>query len=231
MLENFIPKQFHGKFYSLKKKLTGFAVKAYSQEGEDLVLNRFFNNTKNGFYVDVGAHHPQRFSNTYFFYKKGWRGINIDAMPDSMNLFNQTRKRDINLEIAISDKVETLTYYAFEEPAINGFDKELSEERIMSGQKLLFKKEIKTHTLAEVLDKYLPPNTAIDFLSIDVEGIDMQVLKSNNWTKYKPKIVLVEAVGKDIEEVLSEDLHAAMISYGYKLFAKTINTCFYKHIT
>ena len=70
----------------------------YSQNGEDLILNRFLENKKNGFYIDIGAHHPIRFSNTYLFYKKGWRGINIDAMPGSMDLFNKIRSRDINIE-------------------------------------------------------------------------------------------------------------------------------------
>jgi hypothetical protein len=60
---------------------------SYSQEGEDMVLYRTFETVKEGFYVDVGAHHPDRFSNTYKFYKQGWRGINIDAMPGGMDPF------------------------------------------------------------------------------------------------------------------------------------------------
>src|SRR6186713_1276577 len=70
---------------------------SYSQEGEDLILKRFFSEKSGGFYVDVGAHHPKRFSNTYMFYKEGWSGINIDAMPGSMKLFNKVRSKDINL--------------------------------------------------------------------------------------------------------------------------------------
>ncbi|MFM6346540.1 MAG: hypothetical protein ACKPFK_15520, partial [Dolichospermum sp.] len=89
---------------------------SYSQEGEDLILARFFEKEKNGFYVDIGAHHPQRFSNTYYFYLKGWSGINIDAMPGSMKIFDDLRPLDINLEIPISDKSEILTYYEFDEP-------------------------------------------------------------------------------------------------------------------
>ena len=105
--------------------LDGYALKSYSQEGEDMILRRLFENQTKGFYVDVGAHHPIRFSNTYFFYKKGWRGINIDAMPGSMKLFNKIRPRDINIEKAISDKKEVLTYYVFNDPALNGFSKKL----------------------------------------------------------------------------------------------------------
>ena len=74
---------------------------SYSQEGEDRILQRLFENQTPGFYVDIGAHHPRRFSNTYIFYKQGWRGINVDATPGSMFLFRVFRKRDINLEIAV----------------------------------------------------------------------------------------------------------------------------------
>ena len=81
----------------------GYWLKSYSQEGEDIILARIFGKQQNGFYVDVGAHHPYRFSNTYFFYKRGWKGINIDAMPGSMKIFNKYRPRDKNIEAGISD--------------------------------------------------------------------------------------------------------------------------------
>jgi hypothetical protein len=72
---------------------------SWSQEGEDLILARIFGDKPDGFYVDVGAHHPKRFSNTYYFYRRGWRGINIDAMPGSMLAFNRLRPSDINIEL------------------------------------------------------------------------------------------------------------------------------------
>ena len=81
--------------------------RSYSQEGEDRILLMPFENCKDGFYV---AHHPTRYSNTYLFYRMGWSGINIDAAPGSMNLFKKKRPRDINLEVAISDREEELTF-------------------------------------------------------------------------------------------------------------------------
>ena len=74
---------------------------SYSQNGEDRILHRIFENQKSGFYVDIGAHHPFRFSNTFLFYKMGWKGINVDAMPKSMEIFKRFRPRDINLELAV----------------------------------------------------------------------------------------------------------------------------------
>lgn len=74
-----------------------YAKKSYSQEGEDMVLQRIFDGKTNGFYVDVGAHHPFRFSNTYFFYRLGWSGINIEPNPEASDLFQSARRKDINL--------------------------------------------------------------------------------------------------------------------------------------
>ena len=87
----------------------------YSQNGEDLILNRFLENKEKGFFIDVGAHHPIRFSNTYLFYKKGWSGINIDAMPGSMTKFNKIRPKDINIEKGVGIKNDKLIFYQFNE--------------------------------------------------------------------------------------------------------------------
>ncbi len=184
---------FFNRFYVYEKKIYDYHNIYYSQQGEDIILSKLFWGKDKGFYLDVGAFHPQRFSNTYYFYLQGWKGINIDAKPGSMKLFNKIRPNDINLEIPISDKQETLTYYEFNEPALNGFSEEISKERDgLRNYQIIAKKDLKTYTLSEVLDKYLPEGQAIDFMNVDVEGLDEKVLKSNNWKKYRPKIVLVE---------------------------------------
>jgi FkbM family methyltransferase len=205
--------------------LDGYSLKSYSQEGEDMILRRLFENQVVGFYVDVGAHHPKRFSNTYFFYKKGWRGINIDAMPNSMNLFNRIRARDINIEKPVSDKKQVLTYYAFNEPALNGFSKELSEERNGKGNYFIeFTKDMETATLEEILDSSLPENQQVDFLSIDVEGLDLVVLKSNNFDKYKPKVILIEVFGGSLNDIESNEITKFLRNLEYLVYAKTVNT-------
>lgn len=203
----------------------GYSRKSYSQEGEDMILRRIFEKTPKGFYVDVGAHHPKRFSNTYFFYKRGWAGINIDAMPGSMKLFQQLRNRDINLEIPIASKDQVLTFYSFNEPALNGFSKELSKER--DGQNGWFIKDeilLQTQKLSSVLDNFLPNGTKIDFLSIDVEGFDLDILHSNNWEKYKPKVILIEILGSDFAEIEHNEIAIFLKAKGYSLFAKAVHT-------
>lgn len=208
----------------------GFSIKSYSQEGEDMILRRIFDKKKNGFFVDVGAYHPKKFSNTYYFYKLGWKGINIDAMPGSMKKFNPIRKRDINLEIPVSSKKQTLTYYAFNEPALNSFNKELSYSRNgKDGYKIIFEKDIETFTLSEILDKYLPKEIKeIDFMSIDVETFDFDVLKSNNWDKYKPLIVLIEDLYFRINDLSTSQIYGFLKDFNYDFFAKTVNTHFFK---
>jgi len=226
MLKMVLPKCAIEKMVDVKNNyFDGYALKSYSQEGEDMILRRLFEKQQSGFYVDVGAHHPKRFSNTYFFYKKGWRGINIDAMPNSMKPFERIRPRDINIEKPVSDKKQILTYYAFNEPALNGFSKELSEERDGKGNYFIqFTKDIETSTLTEILDNNLPINQDIDFLSIDVEGLDFMVLKSNNFEKYKPKVILIEILGSSLNDIESNEISKYLKEYNYSIYAKAVNT-------
>ncbi len=206
--------------------LDSHSLKSYSQEGEDMILRRLFEKKKTGFYVDVGAHHPRRFSNTYYFYRLGWNGINIDAMPGSMTRFRRFRRRDINLEIPISNEGAVLTYYEFNEPALNSFSRELSIGRQNKNDGYFIQREarLQTFTLGEILDKYLPMNTSIDFLSVDVEGFDFEVLKSNEWDKYRPTVVLVEILGSNWLDVESNEIVRYLKQYDYILFAKALYT-------
>lgn len=210
-----------------------YALKSYSQEGEDMILRRLFENRKTGFYVDIGAHHPARFSNTYFFYKRGWRGINIDAMPGSMRAFNTFRPRDINLEQAVSEIARTLDFYIFNEPALNGFNARLSHERDLSADafKILETKKLQTRRLDSILNEYLPEKQSIDFMSIDVEGLDLKVLKSNDWTRYRPEVVLIEVLNGTFPELLTNDTSSYLRAQGYEIFAKAVNTVIYQRTT
>ncbi|MES9844573.1 MAG: FkbM family methyltransferase [Candidatus Sedimenticola sp. PURPLELP] len=202
-------------------------IKSYSQEGEDIILSRLLEKSDKGFYVDVGAHHPYRFSNTYCFYKKGWRGINIDATPGSMRSFRIVRRRDINIEIPVSTEESELDYYLFEEPALNSFNKDLSEKRVDAGCRLRSVVKLKTRTLGDLLDEYLPNGQKIDFMTIDVEGFDLNVLKSSDWSRYRPEYVLVEVIGSDLGWVMESEVTEYLADQNYSPCVKTVNTVFY----
>ncbi|MFA6601250.1 MAG: FkbM family methyltransferase [Candidatus Paceibacterota bacterium] len=218
-------KLLRNKFYSARNRLfpaKEYENQSYSQEGEDMVLNKIFGGKNRGFYVDVGAHHPYRFSNTYFFYKKGWRGINIDPNPGTVALFSKKRPRDINLEIGISSKNGTMKYYEFSEPALNSFSEALSQERNrLSGCRIVFIKEVPVVRLDKVLDENIRDGQTIDFMSIDVEGHELEVLKSNNWSKYRPTVILVEILDFDMIRPSQSEIFNLLVSLGYKLYAKT----------
>lgn len=210
-------------------KLPPYSNLSYSQEGEDLLLQRIFDNKTDGFFVDVGAHHPTRFSNTYLFYLKGWRGINIDAMPGSMKVFDKVRPEDINIECPISDKVEELIYYIFNEPALNTFSEtEAQKKNGLNRYKIIEKKRLLTNTLSNILTRHLKGKQKIDFLTIDVEGLDLRVLKSIDWDNCKPTVILVEDLTHDLEIIFEKGSTKQYLqTKGYKLFAKTVNTLFF----
>jgi FkbM family methyltransferase len=202
---------------------------SWAQEGEDLVLRRFFEGQKRGFYVDIGAHHPHRFSNTFFFYKRGWRGINIDAMPGSMGIFNEQRPEDINLELAISDQPR-MTYFMFNDPALNGLCAEVAERRDgKRGNYIVKRLPVRTSTLAQIFDQHVTAGTTIDFLTIDVEGHDLGVLKSNDWSMHRPRMILAEDLEKlPLDELGNSKLVQYLRGVGYCPCARTFNTLFFE---
>jgi len=220
------------KLYKMIKPLFPAYSDLYcSQEGEDILLKRILKKNGKGFYVDIGALDPFRFSTTFHFYLQGWKGINIDPLPGTETLFNKIRTRDVNLEIAISDSEKTLNYYRFTEPAFNTFtETRVSDVLLKSQIKLIETLQIKTYRLETILDKYLPPNTVIDFLNIDVEGHEMYVLESNNWNKYNPRIILVEHLDMEFEEIFTNPLYLYLKEKNYKLLAKTKFTLFFEHV-
>ena len=203
----------------------------FSQDGEDAILLSFFGNKADGFYLDIGAHHPLRFSNTYLFYQQGWRGINIDANPGSMKDFEKIRPRDINLELAISSKGKELDFYMLNEPALNTFSKSLASEREQNpAYHLLEVRSIPCRTLTETLDEFLPEGQIIDFLNVDVEGHEYEVLSSNDWGRFRPNVIIVEELDEsglmDMEK--TNPVRQLLIKNDYRFVAKTLRCSFFR---
>lgn len=219
--------------------------KYYGQFGEDAVIQGIFQDeawamasakagggirSEPGFYVDIGAFAPIQHSNTYWFYKKGWRGINIDATPGSMRIFNRVRRRDINLELAISTQEGELTYYIWGTPNVcNTTSKEVAEKLTKNGC-FPEQKKVKAQTLRRVLDECLPAGQTIDFMSVDVESHNLEVLKSNDWQKYRPRIILVEADGDegDLQSIAASEMVSLMRGHHYKVCAWVKPTIIFK---
>jgi len=204
---------------------------SFSQEGEDLVLDRYLVGITDGFYIDVGAHHPIRFSNTYKFYMKGWKGINIDAMPGSMQLFNDVRPNDINIEVSISDKKQIIDYYIFEEPAYNTISKSQAEQIINKKFSILVNKiQLESQRLEDVLKEHASEFDKVTFMTIDVEGLDLAVLESNNWDLFRPEYILIETLFTNFKNISENSVYNYLNALNYNLVAKTYNTLLFKSI-
>ncbi len=203
--------------------------KSYAQYGEDVLLKPYYDDKPGykGFFVDVGAHHPIRYSNTYLFYQRGWRGINIEPTPGSKRTFDLLRSRDINLNIGISAEGGTLDFYAFDDPALNGFSKELSMQRnadTTTAYAIQQTHQIVTMPLRQVLTEHLPAGQAIDLLTIDVEGGDLDVLQSNDWNRFRPRFIMVEDDAFSIEQPNRSDVYNYLTHLDYQMVGKTLKT-------
>jgi len=208
---------------------TNYASESYSQEGEDMILDPFLDGRNSGFYVDIGAHHPKRFSNTYRLYLTGWRGINVDANPGSMRIFQLVRPRDINIEAAVSSRRQELTYFVFNEPALNTFKKDLALDRVNEIYKIVEEINIRTEPLCELLGRSVPANTKIDLLTVDVEGLDYDVLQSNDWSRYSPEFILVECFESlTLDQANSDPVTSLLLEKHYSIVAKTMHTVLFR---
>ncbi|MFH0878153.1 MAG: FkbM family methyltransferase, partial [Lentisphaerota bacterium] len=140
----------------------------------------------------------------------------------------QWRPRDIHVEAAVANGRHRLTYHFFEEPAMNTFDAELARQRQQDRGGLLRTLAMETTPLAEILDRHLPPGQLIDFLSVDVEKFEMDVLKSNDWAKYRPRIILAECLDQDLMSLPSDPVVHYLGDQGYTPIARTIRTTIFK---
>jgi len=167
--------------------------KSYAMDGEDLAVKKYTDHIKNGFYVDIGAHHPVQRSNTCLLYQAGWRGINIDINNFSLDLFNYLRKEDINIQRAISDyNGEINFYYQKDFSQLNTTDIHWAKENFNNNFQT---KKIKCQTFNDLLNETKYKNKKINFLNIDIEGAEIKVLTNLNFQVYDPEVICIEILG------------------------------------
>ena len=223
-----LPKPLLDRLFALRSYLKSYSTQSYSQEGEDMIVRRIFQERPTGFYVDIGAYHPKHLSNTYYFYQRGWHGINIDAMPGSMKLFYRLRPRDINIEAAIAAETSEKTFYVFNGRALNTLDSQLAEQRNEGETRLIEIHTVKTQRLDTILAERLPTGKQIQFMSIDVEGYDLEVLKSNDWSQFRPEYILVEVWDLELAHSASHPVVAYLAMQEYSLVGKAYSTAFFR---
>ena len=191
-----------------------------SQFGEEKFILNYFDKKYKGKFVDIGCFHPTRHNNTYTMYKQGWCGINIDLNPLTIELFNFFRTKDININAAISDNEENKTLY---------FINELNTQNTLEANHLSFlkkhhnikeeeisKQEIMTKRLDKILDNY--NFNEIDFMNIDVEGHELNVLKAIDFLKYNIKFICIEMIDhNDQSNLINEKLSIILNENNYIL--------------
>jgi FkbM family methyltransferase len=199
---------------------------SYSQEGEDMVLWFLCRYQREGFYVDVGAHHPVRLSNTCHFHCLGWRGINIDADPNAIEAFRRARPNDVNINVGVAGEPGELKFFRYHEPSFNTFEEELVKERAKTGfgGDIAEVSRVKVLPLSQILHEHLEPRQQIDLMTVDVEGMDLEVLRSNDWEDFRPKFILVECYGVDLAGIQEDATVKFLNGLGYSGVAKTENT-------
>ena len=198
---------------------------SYSYGGIDSLILNIFKNQKNGFYLDIGCGHPIKNNNTYLLNKKGWSGINIDLDKANIDLFNSYRKNDVNLAAAVSDKEgETDLFFYHSKSALNTISKQNAD---FQKAEVSVIKKIKTQTINNIIDNSPYKDKKFDFLSVDVEGSELSILKNFNFIKYSPKVIVVEYLdlslkkleikNLNIDNIIKSDIYKLIISNNYTL--------------
>ena len=167
---------------------------SFSQCGEDLIVDYIFKLRDIGMpsYIDIGAHDPYYLNNTAIFYQRGCRGINIEANPHLMENFDQNRAEDLNINIGISDQEGELDFYIMKDNTLSTFSKSEYDFMIENGKDLLQIEKIRLTTIKAILEKYCK-GIFPDFLSLDVEGMDLRIIQSIDFSRSSPKVICVEA--------------------------------------
>lgn len=216
------------RFYKLKQKIKSNLIKlfgkyfnvSFARSGDDLQLYKLLNNSSSGVYLDIGSWHPITASNTYFFYLRNWKGICVDPNPELKSLYEKHRPKDIFINAGIGSSDMNLEYFMFDDSSMNTFSSDFIKTNNLS-DKIEKTIQVPLISIKDVLDGKLKETDRLDFFDIDVEGFDLEVLKTNDWEKYRPKVILIES-DKPIKEDFKSEISEYLESKNYKLIGKTI---------
>lgn len=218
------------KSWVMRTKLYDLLGKrSFGQSGEDIIVASEFGKKKNGFYVDIGAFHPKMFSNTYLFYKRGWSGVVVEPNTELLRLHEEIRPRDMHVNLGVGEKESVMEYIMMDQPASNTFvEAEANESVEKAGRKIIDRKPIAVWPLKKIMYQYVPKNIEIDILSVDTEGMDLEVLKSNDWEKYRPKIIICEDMDFDFTNWKKSKIATYLVELGYEILGKTPYSLIFK---
>jgi FkbM family methyltransferase len=201
---------------------------SYAQCGEDLIVDYVLAilDVGNVSYLDIGAHHPRYLSNTYYFYRQGGRGVCVEPDPNALRAFKQIRPHDICLPVGIGPSPGTADLFLMTTSTLNTFSREEAERYQAYGTEQIERViPVEIKTINQILEEYF--ESAPDFVSMDVEGMDLSVLNGFDFERFRPKVFCVETLTyrEDGNEEKISELPNILRENGYLIYADTyINT-------
>ena len=199
-----------------------FYFRSYSQWGEDAVLSQFFHE-KNGSYIDIGSGDPIVGNNTFFLYLRGWKGILVDPIKKNIEQSSYHRKKDKHVNKTVTNKAQSLFLWEFKNYGLSTVDKKRANMLQSQGHILKDHYEVESITINELIKEFFSGRDILpQLLSIDVEGHELEVLKSNNWNTWQPRVICIEILVNDLFQITPA--HTFLFNLGYSLKASVGNS-------
>ena len=198
---------------------------SYSHYAEDLIVLHLLRDKLHrgepGVYVDVGAFDPVLFSNTLLLHQHGWRGVNVDPNEAQIAKFRRFRPADANLHAIVSGGTRPVVYLEYPTAGTNRLvnPAEIRLENI-NGEPPTRTVPMTTVTLTDLLDAHLPSASGVDFLNIDCEGEDLEVLRGLDWSRWSPQVIAIEAYTDEARAAVTD----LLIGRGYTPVAQNLLT-------
>ncbi len=205
---------------AIQSVLDPWASVSYAQTGEDRIIATLLDGRSTGFYVDVGCNHPIRYSNTFALYKRGWRGINIDANAQLIDRYRRVRPRDVSISAVVSSSSRDVVFTEFEDDVVSSVSAE-HVARWKAEQRVVRERHAKARTLNDILDSVDAPHR-FDLLSIDVEGHDLEVLSSLDLDRYRARLIVVEMHDFPLREPKRNETWSHLVANGYEMVGYAI---------
>ena len=185
---------------------------SYAQNFEDVLLWRALGHIEDGFYIDLGAALPDVDSVTRAFYERGWHGINVEPVEEAFRRLAQSRRRDVNLRLAVGEAAGQAAFYVVDQSGLSTLDPDRARDYRTQGMQHR-PVTVDVVTLAEICEKFAPAD--IHFLKIDIEGAELAALSGADFNRFRPWIVLVEATQPMTTIASHQEWEGVLIAAGY----------------
>ena len=226
-MKKFILEKFTSLFYNFFLKIKFFW--SFSQEGEDLIIDRILKmkeiKYQNIFFLDIGSGHPIKYSNTFYFYLRGSKGICVDAFEKNVKLHKLLRPKDKSFNLILGDDNKLIDYYVFSQPELNTISKkrvnDLKEYNISPLHSEKKQQIITNDFFSKKIEEDIKK---INLFSIDIEGAELDVLNSIDWERFKPEIICIEIILKNFDQLYENEVYKILKFNGYSIYSKLINS-------